>query len=571
MRIVPFFLAIIIFAFTPAMADPWTPLSNADEKRYQQIFAAQEKGDWSSADKLIGQLQDRVLLGYVLEQRYMHPVSYKASYPELQRWLSAYADHPDANDVYKLAKARQSRNLPPRKPSGRPWRSAPALPLHPTLVEDYANPERSGTVPSIERRLRSLTRKGQARQALNYLNHPKQFNALTRAQTDRARGWVAAAFYYNNELVQARSIAEKAADRSPELAVLSQWIAGLVAWRQDDPERAYKYFSAQAQVEYQEDSLRSAAGFWAARAALATGRADEVTVNLAIAAQYPLTMYGQLALAQLGVDPDIEWRVHQPTQESFKRLSAHTPRFKRTLALAQVGLHDEAEIEMKWTQGEIPSSEDAHLMAFARAAILPSAEMMIASQGQADRAGFEHLRSGLFPVPDYVPNNGFEVDRAILYGLIRQESKFMTGATSYSGARGLMQLMPRTASYVSDNTNLSTTHSSTKLYDPGYNMQLGQSYVDQLLTRYNGGRKDLLEMAISYNWGPGNYNRWRAEIGIDDPLLMIESVPDQQARHFAETVVANMWVYRDRLNEPAPARDTLAAGGPATYHSVSSR
>ena len=102
-------------------------------------------------------------------------------------------------------------------------------------------------------------------------------------------------------------------------------------------------------------------------------------------------------------------------------------------------------------------------------------------------------------------------------------------------------------------------------------MQLGQSYVDQLLTRYNKGSGDLFAMTLSYNWGPGNYSRWKARTNIDDQLLMLESVPNSEARHFVETVLTNIWVYRDRLNEPAPSRDAVAAGEAPVYESVEDR
>ncbi|WP_158548741.1 lytic transglycosylase domain-containing protein [Parvularcula marina] len=570
MRRVLSVFALLLASISVAKASPWEPLSDADETRYRKIFTAQEKGDWQSADALIAKLENKVLLGYVLEQRYMHPTAYRSSYPELRRWLAAYADHPNAAPVYRLARKRQS-GAAPRRPSGRPWRSPPPLPLHPQLEEDYATSNFPSDVRRIESRLRYLTREGRATQALNYLMAPQQFNKLTAAQTDRARGWVAAAYYYEGELSKAQEIAEAATKRSSEVAVLSHWIEGLIAWRRDDYETAYTHFSKQADVPYQEDTMRAGAAFWAARAALATGRTADVTEYLGLASSYPFTMYGQLALGQLGLDPDIEWRIYPPTDEDLERISEKTPRLTRALALAQVGQKTAAEHELQWAQGELSAEEDASLLAFARAADLPSAELLIALQGQGDREDFAHLRSGLFPVPDYEPTGGFTIDRAILFGLIRQESKFMTEATSSVGARGLMQLMPRTASYVSNNTGLATGHSSSKLYEPEYNMQLGQSYVEQLLTRYNNGEGDLFEMALSYNWGPGSYNRWQSRTGIEDPLLMIESVPNQQARHFVETVITNMWVYRDRFGEPAPSRDALSAGERPIYQAVSTR
>jgi soluble lytic murein transglycosylase-like protein len=147
----------------------------------------------------------------------------------------------------------------------------------------------------------------------------------------------------------------------------------------------------------------------------------------------------------------------------------------------------------------------------------------------------------------------------------------MTDAKSRVGAAGLMQLMPRTASYIAGDRNLAISRyrASDRLYDPGYNMQLGQSYVHMLLDEYNDGRRDLFEMALSYNWGPGNFRRWHARNPIEDDLLMLESVPNKEARHFVDVVMTNIWVYRDRMGERAPSRESAASGGRPTYQSVS--
>lgn len=571
MRFVISGMVSLVLSLAAAAANPAEPLTPDDVTRYQAIFEAQEDGDWATADNLIAKLDDKVLLGYVLEQRYMHPTAYRSSYPELRRWLAAYADHPNAGDVYRLAKRRQAGAAMPRRPSGRRWRSETSTPLHPRLAADYEDQSRAATVRRIEARLRELTHKGHATQALNYLNDPRQFNELTAAQTDRARGWIAAAYYHEGDLTRAKNVADLALERSSDHAVLSHWIRGLVAWREEDYGTAYAHFSAQADITYQEDSLRAGAAYWAARGALRNGKPVQVTKYLSIAAQYPFTLYGQLALSQLGLDPDIDWNLPTLTEAEYQRLVEHTPRIARAAALAQIGMTAEAEQEVKWAHAELPGTDDRALLSFAHTAGLPSSELTIATLGGGDKKANAYLQAGLFPIPDYAPNNGFEIDQALLYALMRQESQFMTEATSRVGAKGLMQLMPRTASYISGDRTLQLTRSASKLYDPGYNMQLGQSYVQRLLTEYNDGSGDLFEMALSYNWGPGNFRRWKAENDISDPLLMIESVPNTQARHFVDVVMTNLWVYRDRLGEPAPSRDALARGDLPVYQPVTTR
>ena len=85
-------------------------LVHADVDLYRQIFTVQEDGDWKTADRLIARLEDRVLMGHVLAQRYLHPTKYRSKYKELKAWMAQYADHPDAARLYKLARRRQPAN-----------------------------------------------------------------------------------------------------------------------------------------------------------------------------------------------------------------------------------------------------------------------------------------------------------------------------------------------------------------------------------------------------------------------------------------------------------------------------
>ena len=95
-------------------------VSDGDATLYRRIFALQRRGDWKSADQLIAGLEDRLLMGHALAQRYLHPTAYRTSYQELVDWLDAYADHPDAARLYKFAgKRRPAGVAAPKKPAGR--------------------------------------------------------------------------------------------------------------------------------------------------------------------------------------------------------------------------------------------------------------------------------------------------------------------------------------------------------------------------------------------------------------------------------------------------------------------
>ena len=74
-------------------------------------------------------------------------------------------------------------------------------------------------------------------------------------------------------------------------------------------------------------------------------------------------------------------------------------------------------------------------------------------------------------------------------------------------------------------------------------------------------------MAAAYNGGPGNLAKWQNHVGADiDPLLFIESLPSRETRLFIERVLANFWIYRQRLGQETPSLDQVAAGTWPRYH-----
>ena len=132
-----------------------------------------------------------------------------------------------------------------------------------------------------------------------------------------------------------------------------------------------------------------------------------------------------------------------------------------------------------------------------------------------------------------------------------------------------MQLMPRTAGFVAGDWRFHRTASSLgTLYKPEINLMLGQKYIKILLSdkKING---DLFLMAAAWNGGPGNLNKWLSNTDhMDDPLFFIESIPSRETRIFIEKVLANLWIYRDRLGQPTPSLDAIAAGQWPIYKSL---
>ncbi|MEL6506851.1 MAG: transglycosylase SLT domain-containing protein, partial [Pseudomonadota bacterium] len=530
-----------------------TVLSPGDIDAYRTIFALQENAQWQKAKTHIEAIENPILMGYVDFQRLMHPTGYRASFTELKKWMAYYADHPQADKIYALALKRRPRGAAnPQAPVRRKWRQKIRTNIHPLIDADY-RAKRESRVRQIEGRVRYLIHKKRALDGLKYIKATKQRRDLTERQFDRMQSWVAASLYYQGYLDSAKSLSGAVADRNGDTGVLSYWIDGLIAFREGDVARAYNRFQSMANVPYQDDKLRAGAAFWAARMALTLGLTDRVYNNLDLAATYPMTFYGQLALAQLGRQFDADWSTPAVTDEGFARLARKAPGVRRAAALVQVARRKEADLELRWANGVIDAEQDYDLVAVAAALNLPAAQIDTALLGQGS-----YLNTALFPLPDYTPAKGFKTDRALLFALMRQESKFKTEATSRVGARGLMQLMPRTASFIGRDKSLQYASGRNRLYDPAFNMELGQKYVNHLLA--TAAKGNILHMAVAYNGGPGNLRRWRRQMEIEDPLLFIESIPNSESRDFAENVLTNLWVYRARLGQPAPTRDRIAAG-----------
>ncbi len=561
-RLVVFLLGALALSGAALAQSPLQVLSEEDAALYREIFDLQDEGKWKAADAKIAAVSDDVLMGYVQFQRYMHPTAYRSKFSELKRWMAYYADHPEADKIYSLARKRRPSGAGyPARPIPRKWRAAADKELHPALEADYERTSKP-RLKRIEGRVRYLSNKSRALDALKEIDRHRRRGAITERQYDRMRSWIAASLYYQGYVKTAKEIAGSAS-RNGETGVLAHWIAGLIAYREGDMASAYDNFSTMATVPYQEDSLRAAAGFWAARTALAAGEPASVAPNLEIAAEFPFQFYGQLALAQLGRSYDYDWSAPMVTADGLAALTDQQPRVRRAIALAQAGRNAEADLELRWANGAIPPERDYDLLAVALELNMPAAAIDIALAGDAP-----YLQAGLFPIPDYAPEDGFKVDRALLYALMRQESKFKTEATSRVGARGLMQLMPRTASYMARDRSLRRRGASgrDRLYEPGYNLRLGQSYVGYLIEGSAEG--DLFKLAAAYNGGPGNLRRWSKKMEIEDPLLFIESIPNRESRDFVEHVLTNFWVYRARLGQPAPSRDRVAAGDLPLYEAL---
>ncbi|OOF09370.1 murein transglycosylase [Salinivibrio sp. PR5] len=139
------------------------------------------------------------------------------------------------------------------------------------------------------------------------------------------------------------------------------------------------------------------------------------------------------------------------------------------------------------------------------------------------------------------------VDKTTLMALSRQESAFFTHAVSHVGARGLMQLMPRTARETSRELGYDY-EGPASLSDPGVNIRLGSGYLKMMLDRFESNR--ILAFA-AYNAGPHRVSRWlERSQGHMDAIAFIESIPFYETRHYVQNVLMFEIYYRQLLGEP---------------------
>jgi soluble lytic murein transglycosylase-like protein len=353
--------------------------------------------------------------------------------------------------------------------------------------------------------------------------------------------------FYSGDVRTALDLAAQVGER---------WIAGLAAYRLNDYAQAQDYFTQIAQDPEEDAWLRSASAFWASRSAGAQGDVTGSSEFLRLAAQAPQTFYGMIAQRQLQLAANVAttgrlipaaYTQRQP-EPQLARFTSSNERAHRAAALTQIGRFDEARQELRVGLATARTPDDRNLWKTLTRALG-------AAPVQAARPGYQVL-GGSYPIPDFAPATSFTIDRALVYAIAYQESRFNPMAVSPKGAMGLMQLMPASAAEVTGDDRLKSKPS--KLFDPAVNLHAGQGYLTWLMER--GVGYDLFRTVAAYNGGPGAVQKAISQVGQDDPLLLIECLPAQETRDYVEKVVASYWTYKKMFGEDARSLDAIASG-----------
>ncbi len=282
--------------------------------------------------------------------------------------------------------------------------------------------------------------------------------------------------------------------------------------------------------------------YWRARGLLATAtdgvRGDaqrDLAHDLLRSIAGPLEFYGKLASEDLGLNLPLP---AQPLALSpaERAGAAGNPGLLRGLLLIKEGLRSEGVREWNFT---LRGMNDRELLAAAQLAC--DREVWDRCINASDRTRGEVDMAQRFPTPyrDEVMSKAraIDLDPAYVYGLIRQESRFVTAAQSSVGAAGLMQVMPGTARWVAKKVGI--VYKPSALHDRDFNLQLGTHYLKLVLDGFGGS---MAMGAAAYNAGPGRPRRWR-EGPVLDAAVWAENIPFNETRDYVQKVLANTAIY----------------------------
>jgi len=258
-----------------------------------------------------------------------------------------------------------------------------------------------------------------------------------------------------------------------------------------------------------------------------------------------LSFYGALAAEHLGVPIALPPKPVPPTAAE-REAARLNPGFVRALQLISIGLRSEGVREWNFT---LRGMDDRELLAAAQLAC--DREVWDRCINTSDRTKTEIDIEQRFPMPfrrDVLAKaRETGLDPAYVYGLIRQESRFVIDARSGAGAAGLMQIMPATARWTAKKIGLSYT--PDLIADRDTNLKLGMAYLKLVLDDFSGSQPLA---AAAYNAGPGRPRRWR-DGPVLEPAIWAENIPFTETRDYVKKVISNGAYYAALLSGQPPA------------------
>ena len=307
--------------------------------------------------------------------------------------------------------------------------------------------------------------------------------------------------------------------------------------------------------------------YWQARAVFAQ-KPSEAARAQALASLQSIAgirgFYEQLALEELGQRSTLPPKPLAPTPEE-KDNARKNPGLQRALYAIALGLRSEGVREWNYaislhTKGGM---DDRSLLAAAELAC--HAEVWDRCINTSDRSKALIDMEQRFPMPFKAAvlarAQSIGLEPAYVYGLIRQESRFVMDARSVVGASGLMQVMPATAKWTAKKIGIND-FTPAKLTDRDTNIAIGTGYLKLVLDTFQGS---MPLAAAAYNAGPSRARTWRGATGapVLEAAIWAENIPFNETRDYVKKVLSNTTLYAALISgQPQSIKARLGSVGP---------
>ena len=309
--------------------------------------------------------------------------------------------------------------------------------------------------------------------------------------------------------------------------------------------------------------------YWLARAELALQPGHVAARQSANAAFESIAdvrgFYEQLALEELGRTISPPPRPEPPSPEELEQ-ATQNPSFQRALYAIAIGLRAEGVREWNYgahlvnAQGQAGRMSERELLASAALACAYEVWDRCINTSERNRALMDVEHSFPMPMRDAVTQRSQQrgLDPAFVYGLMRQESRFIAHARSHVGAAGLMQVMPATAAWTARKIGIQN-FSPESINHPEVNIDIGTGYLKIVLDHFEFSRP---LGAAAYNAGPAQVRKWHQGPKLE-AAIWVENIPFSETRDYVKKVLSNTTVYAAIISgQPQSLKAQLRQIGP---------
>ncbi|MDF2382381.1 lytic transglycosylase domain-containing protein [Nostoc ellipsosporum NOK] len=519
---------------------------DSDQKAgYRKVFAALHAQRWQDAQLQLDSMKPGPLHAIARAELYTAKNSPKVELAPLLQLIGDAPELPQADQLSRMARTRGAMTTPAIPAAARLiwYDGAPVRQRARSIKSDTAATE-------IALAIQPYVKADQGAEAEGVVaRFEADLTPEARTEWQQKVAWI---YYVAGDDDNARRVAAKAQDGAGDWAPQADWVAGLAAWREQDCAGATAAFERVA-TRAADTELRSAGLYWGSRAEMACGRPDKVATKLRAATQYGETFYGLLARSALGIE-DKPGKGEKFVAEDWRALERR-PNVRVAAALVEIDEDGLADEVLRYQAKIGNPSEHLALTRLAGRLSLPSTQLWLTHNCPQ---GTQPLTAARYPAPNWTPAGGWRVDKALVFAHTLQESRFNSEIRSAAGAMGLMQV--KTGAAIDIGRRNGRNYAASDLTKPSVNMEIGQSYLEQLRDQpFTGGL--LPKVIASYNAGPTPVANWNAMIKDGgDPLLYIESIPYWETRGYVMTVLRNYWMYENQEGRKSSSREALAQG-----------